>query len=569
MDRTLNNLVAPSAQHGTELDRIVNLPMLDPDWKSPDLSPEFRRPGGMQTLRPIQSKALAFARHFRGLLAPIGVGHGKTLTCALLPRALEAKRPVLLIPPSMRADLAVQWAEYAKHWRLPTNLEILTYEILSQPESTALLTRLRPDLIICDEAHKLSDPKSVRTRRFLRYMHENPEVMFCALSGSFTNRSVRDYAHLAACALNTSSPLPRKWGELEQWAKALDVVRSTIGFGLDDMSPEEAKAKRAKARSGLDRLCSAFDTDDPREAYQRRLRSCPGVVSTTDSGVDVRIEIHKRKFPVPAVAKAWLDYLESHWTTPDGEELEDALAFVRVQRQIACGFYYRWIWPNNVPDQPWLDARAQWHKALRAYLPTSHEGRDSPMLAALACENRPHTVPADLLAGWQAWKAQKEKPEPPKETVWLDPFVVYDAVAWAKAQPEPVLIWYEHTAVGQAIAAVGGYLFADVGPEADQTLAMMREPRTIVLSIDAHGTGKNLQLWRKQLVTTPPANGRIWEQLIGRTHRPGQKAETVEVHVNTHVPCFADSVRNAKLDAEYIEQTLNTPQRLSYAHYYP
>lgn len=505
------------------------------------------------------------ASQFGGLLAPIGVGHGKTLICSLLPVAMNAARPLLMIPPSQRADLAAQWQEYARHWNMPRNLEVRSYELLSQPDSSAMLSHMRPDLMIFDEAHKLADQKSARTRRVARYLEANPDTKVCVLSGSFTAKSIKDYAHLAAWALGLRSPLPLKFGELELWARALDVFRNAMN--AEDIDANDAAGRRGPAIAHLQPLCDRFATFDVREAYQRRLMSAPGVVGTRESAVDIPITIHKRKPVVAPIVDAWIKHFAYTWQTPAGEEIEDALAYNRVARQLALGFYYRWVWPNGKVDQDWLDTRAAWHKELRQYLPTSREGRDSPYLAAQACDNEPNRVPPALLTAWRNWRVHKDKPTPPTEVVWLDGFAVYDAVQWARDQGEPVLIWYEHTAFGEAIAKVGGFTFADVGPEADSLLATMKTPRTVVLSIDAHGTGKNLQLWRKQLITAPPANGRIFEQLIGRTHRPGQKADRVELTYYAHVDVFANAVKNARDDAAYIQATMNTPQKLCFADF--
>ena len=58
------------------------------------------------TLRPIQALMLAQAVAGDGLVALAGCGSGKTLTTLLLPLVLKAKRPLLLIPASMRAQFA-------------------------------------------------------------------------------------------------------------------------------------------------------------------------------------------------------------------------------------------------------------------------------------------------------------------------------------------------------------------------------------------------------------------------------------------------------------------------------
>src|SRR3990167_1094536 len=157
-------------RHASEMERILALPVLDAEWVAPDLTPEFRRPGGLQTLRPAQNKGLYYIRVYGGVLIQAGVGEGKTLLSMLAPVAANAQRPLLLIPPSQVEDYRAQWQKFAPHWCLPRYLTQETYDTLSSPKSTGMLEYLRPDLIILDEAHKLADKKSARTRRFLRYL---------------------------------------------------------------------------------------------------------------------------------------------------------------------------------------------------------------------------------------------------------------------------------------------------------------------------------------------------------------------------------------------------------------
>ena len=91
---------------------------------------------------------------------------------------------------------------------------------------------------------------------------------------------------------------------------------------------------------------------------------------------------------------------------------------------------------------------------------------------------------------------------------------------------------------------------------------------TCAMSIRAHGVGKNLQHgWSNQLVVEPPSSGNVWEQLLGRTHRPGQQADTVRVTVYTHTPAFRDAVLKAKKDAHYIQDTTGSRQKLLYCVY--
>jgi hypothetical protein len=76
-----------------------------------------------------------------------------------------------------------------------------------------------------------------------------------------------------------------------------------------------------------------------------------------------------------------------------------------------------------------------------------------------------------------------------------------------------------------------------------------------------HGRGWNGQAWSRQTVLQVPPGGGVWEQLLSRTHRPGQ---TQDVHVDVLVPTYrvAGTLASARADAEYASAVLGTPQRL-------
>jgi len=88
------------------------------------------------------------------------------------------------------------------------------------------------------------------------------------------------------------------------------------------------------------------------------------------------------------------------------------------------------------------------------------------------------------------------------------------------------------------------------------------------MSIRAHGVGKNLQHgWSTQIVLEPPSSGTVWEQLLGRTHRPGQEADTVSFYVYQHTEAFRRAVVQAREDAAYIQDTTGSRQKLVYCTY--
>jgi hypothetical protein len=172
-----------------DLARVLSLPrrhLASADGDFASLESALRVPPGSRcicstlhkrcpnSLLPIQRLALLEASRVGGGVVPIGVGHGKTLIDLLLPLVVPScKVAVLLLPANLRAQLVdVDWHFYGGHWRLPNLaggrwfkaglpvLHVVTYEKFSTQEGTDLLTRIRPDLIICDEAHKLKERKS-------------------------------------------------------------------------------------------------------------------------------------------------------------------------------------------------------------------------------------------------------------------------------------------------------------------------------------------------------------------------------------------------------------------------
>jgi hypothetical protein len=92
------------------------------------------------------------------------------------------------------------------------------------------------------------------------------------------------------------------------------------------------------------------------------------------------------------------------------------------------------------------------------------------------------------------------------------------------------------------------------------------ETKSCVVSIDAHGEGKNLQAHHsRNLYLCAPTNAKIWEQSIGRTHRQGQRAD--EVTVEVVLPCieFWAALEKSRKQSRYIEATTGQQQRLNVA----
>jgi hypothetical protein len=548
-----------AVRKSAELERILALPRRQAtvsDAEVAELHAEICLPNGTRRLRPIQALAMAEARRTNGLFGPIGVGAGKSDIALLLPVVMRAKVAVLLVPANLREKVFQQdYPLLVQHYRMPrlANAKVQTldsecvlhvhsYNELSSANQHDLLERLQPDLIICDEAHALRHPSAARTRRFLNYFRAHRETRLCVLSGTMTSKSIKDYAHLAWLSLKDNAPIPTKWTVLEEWAAALDSgpVQAPPGALLE--------------------MC--HDGEPVREGFQRRVVETPGVIATTDNALGTSLIFSERAIRAPADVRAALKTMRETWTTPDdGEAFDDILTLHRYARQLAAGFYYRWTWPKGEPLQvraAWLDARKAWNREVANYLTyRAKPGIDSPLLLAKACaDGRVASM------NYERWAELKDTAKPEVEAVWLSDYLIKDAVEWGRESTG--IIWYEHASLGAAIAKAGGFpLF---GPGADGILKE-RGTRTIVASIKAHGTGKNLQCYSRNLVTTAPTSGTVWEQLLGRTHRPGQEADEVTFDVYRHTIEMRAAMTKALRDANYQESTTGNRQKLLAATY--
>jgi hypothetical protein len=492
--------VAPGMQ------RVLSLPVRREE--SIDLTDKYSKPGKTFHLRSIQSQALAEIEKMGGLVAPIGVGHGKFLISALAGTALNADRPLLLVPPALVAQTEKEIQKFQSLCKIPNNLQVLSYGKLSVAAGTALLESVRPDVIIADECHYLRHRTAARTKRVIRYFKNHPNAKFVGLSGTFTSKSLKDYAHLVELALRGHSPIPLQYWELELWASCVDVNGEPDDYAHQCFQP----------------MISQYG-GTARRAFYQRFKTAPGVIATTDSSASCSLYLRnvESDYIVPNIIRTSLRNLESTWTTPSGEEIEDALAMERYRQQILAGFYYEWEWPNGKVDWLWLDTRAEWHRQVRRVLKRSLEGKDSPLLVARWAQSEGCKDQA-LIDAWNEWDSVRHRPQPPVNTVWISEYLVDRCMGiLSDRNRPPTIVWCHHKALLEAFERRGLTTYK-AGSEIPD-----RPAHHCAMSMKAHGTGKNLQKWSENLLTYFPSNGSTLEQLIGRTHRPGQEADEVNV----------------------------------------
>jgi hypothetical protein len=636
-------------QWSHDLDRIVNLPRRSLDPKDPraadawtkHLRRERTTPCDcverwgfcITSLRAIQGWGLEEASNAQGFLGPIGVGHGKEGLCLLAPLAFDnCKRAVLFMPANLRPQfLQRDYPQWSAHFNVPSLsgvtihpgmpvLTVMSYNDLSSPKATDVLSMLAPDLIILNEAQNLSSPNATRTKRFRRYFSEafakakqDPKFTrprLFATSGTLTKRSLKDYAHFAELGLGENSPLPLHYPTVEEWAGAIDATDAPAPMGE------------------LRRLCR--DGETARQGFRRRLTDTRGVVGTEESALDTLLVLRERKIAnTPTEISDLINGVEKSWQRPDGEELIDPLQKAIASRQLASGFFYRWTFPRGEQRETierWLAVRKEWHSELRTKLKRSTEHMDSPLLvtqAAIrwhdgytfsdgqhyheqkcydfndpqdhrhtsACDYGcaihfdfptkcgkvegagrrvqipPHTKNGPLKTWesefWPLWREVRNTVEPETEPVWVNRFLVEDCAAWARENVG--IVWYDYDCFGREVAKLAQLPHYGGGAKASAAILGEKGNRSIVASVRAHGTGKNLQCFSRNLFPNPMSDGAAWEQTLARTHRPGQRAEEVSADIYRHTVAMREAFDEALSRAEYIQSTMGGTQKLLYA----
>lgn len=558
-----------------DLTRILALPrrVLEPTEALADKWTErLKRPGGTMRLKPIQAAALDEAFRYGGILGLLGVGSGKTIISLLCFTVWGSRNGALLIPPNLKTKLFdLEYPELAKHWRIPNlvghrlqypdtkeQFHAVTYSQLSSAKHADILASLGVDDLSLDEVHAVRHSSAARSKRFKRFARTQrpqpaPVVSFgddrgrssdlfrrriAGLSGSITSGSVIDYDHLSALILGDGSPLPLDWNTQREWSYSLDAGDTPAPAGaLEALGPGSV-----------------------REAFRKRLVETPGVVATTTNDPGMSLIYSRIPLKAPKVVLDALQKVRDTWLRPDGFPLREAIEVYALQRQLACGFYYRRIYPNGEPKaliEEWVAAKKDYDSDVRDRLKLSIQGQDSPLLcwnAAKAGKWKCET--------WARWAAVRAAVKPDKETVWLDRFLVDAAVEWATAKPGIVWVEAEATRAAFDIAEAAGIPVYAGGAEDEAALIREDGSRSIVASIRAFNAGVNLQAFGRSLITTCPASNALLEQVIGRTHRPGQLRDEVTVDFYLHVPELVDSLQKAIVKAKYVEESTANSQKL-------
>lgn len=483
-----------------------------------------------------------------GLIASCPVGLGKTLLNIIAALALrDCPLALLLIPSSLRLQIIKDYQLIAEHFYVPNFtvhlpgkkqwksalqympsgelapfVHVVPYNFISGTKNSAWIDNLRPSAIISDEVDALGDMESSRTMRIMRYFDEHQgSTRFCGWTGSLTDNSVKEFAHLYALALRLKSPLPRDRQVIDEWSRCLDAVPNPCPIGA------------------LRRLLEPTEGDDRiRHAFHRRLAETAGIIMIggrqiirTDAGDEVINDIREKVAPeIPSRVLDGLDKARDFFR-PDtlaadakdddvDEIMVDPLEQARVVRQVATGVFYRWNWDGVERElaNKWLAARRLWHGELRYKMLRGETHLDSAKLCEDAAkrawgdaEPNPN-LPNWKADHWPAWRDIRDACSPRQEAVWLDKWLVHDAAEWAASNRG--IVWYGMVEFARELGKVTGLKV--YGEGSAKELAEATGEQSIITSIKSHGRGTNgLQfIYDQQLIINTLASARMYQQCL-------------------------------------------------------
>jgi hypothetical protein len=547
--------------HSQEVSRIKALPRrawteAQLDALAKELTAKLRTDRGAQKLRRMQALSLHDFAKYGGLVGLLRVGAGKTLITMLLPKVAELyggvkpKSPVLILPAALVEKTEKERRELSRDWKVAQNLRLVAYEKISRVSGADWLEIAKPDLIILDEAHRAKNKRAGVTRRIMRYVQEHPDTKVCVLSGTLFRSGLRDAAHLVRWALKNNSPVPLKEGELEEWADALDekvnpLRRRKPGALLELNVPHDWNSSEDQLTAG-------------RKAFYARLAATPGVVSTGGDQVACSLNIQAVDYREDSITNGHFETLRSKWETPDGWALTEAVSVWRHARELALGMHYIW---DPRPPKPWLDARREWASYVRKTL-----ARSRHLDTELQVRNAVHAgeLESPELAAWEAI-APTFKPNP--KPVWHDTSALEICEDWMKRHNG--IVWCEHTFFAEELARRTGVPYFGAQGKTKDGLSIVDFAQSdkagkvpIIASIAANSTGRNLQAWSENLITTGITQAAELEQLLGRTHRDGTLADEINVYMLMGCYEHFDAFQKARAQAIATRDTYGADQKV-------
>ncbi len=562
---------ADSEAIAKRLDSILKLPD-NPCGDAPVVNGLCSRCGAPVNLRALQGWGLYELGMFGGAFVPARVSAGKTLLSLLAPFVVQAKRPLLVVPASLKDKTEIARVTLGKHWRVAKHMRVMSYEELGRESKAREIEFYYPDLFIFDEVHRLKNQKAGVTRRVKRYMAKDPRTKLpwtaearpkvMAMSGTMLGGgSIKTFSHFLRWCFGDGAPVPLEDGELDEWAACLDEAANFLRPHPGPL------VKLASAEDVAE--CDGDELRIARKGFQRRLLETPGVVSTSGEQVACSLYIRGHLYTPNATTDENFQILRDKMETPDGWPLTMAAESWRVARELALGFHGVWDprphgFVSTDNPGPWLVARKAWSAFVRDILSRSRT-LDTEHQVALACAKG--QLPRDE---YDAWTAIKDSFRIKPKDIWHDTAALEACEAWMKKGPG--IVWVEHIFFGDELERrTGAPYFREGGSDkSGRNLEVLSElikagkatVGPIIASVHACQAGFNLQPWARNLLTSCPSGAKACEQLIGRTHRDGQKADQVEVDILLGCIEHFESWENALAQARMAIDVMGADQKI-------
>jgi hypothetical protein len=300
------------------------------------------------------------------------------------------------------------------------------------------------------------------------------------------------------------------------------------------------------------------------------------------------------------IALLWA--VRSRQRTPNGDEIEHGFHIWKPQFEIAAGIYNERVWPEPADlardrgieedEAEKLIDRAREHRlAIRRYVREVREflegehvpGIDTHLLVSLECSRGGGAVPKALYDRWLGVHAAdfEGRPEQLSMVKRVCDWKIRAAVEWAKdveARRGPLvggLVWCWNVELAEWTHEVfesefpGRTIYCPGGPAGDRRISDPEaRPFFAVASIAAHFEIKDLWHWDEQVFVQFPRPASTAEQVLGRTHRSGQRSDEVSARTLNTLP-FDHQLYSAMLhDSIWLNQA-ESRQKVISADYDP
>jgi len=533
-------------RHTADFDRIMALPRRVPTQHDAEAwsiayTPELRLPWSKAVIRPWQAFSIAEiadAPFGRGAFIGQGVGAGKTLIMFMAPFVLEDVQRILYIVPASLVDKTeADFEELRKEWKDHKKLYVIkSREQLARDKCAEYLFEFEPDLIVIDESDEMSAIERSTPLKIDNYVWAEgyEHVRVVALTATPSRNSIMGYWHVMRWCLREGAPVPTTKYEAMELAAALDEkVRDPQSRPL----PGPWGKTRAEAL----------------ETYRRRILETPGVIIVDGDSCKAPLTVRARLAKEDSILDEHFSVFRQRRHNPDGITVTDPLSRWRMEGQLGCGLYSRYIKP---PPEEWVEARREYAKFVREAIAHSQHSR-KPLYSELMVRKRfkDHEI-------IQRWKEIGPTFDAKTETVWLSTSALESVLAWLEESPEPGIVWCGSVEFAQALSRAAKLrYYAGKGKSKDGTWLYDAPVENIIVSWNANKKGFNLQPWTRQLIVMPPQSAKWIEQIIGRSHRSGQEKHVFIDILMTSGGTF-DLMASALGEAAFAQSTISLTQKM-------